>query len=144
MIYIEYEVYKNKFYETQKRYNDILNEKEALFSITQPSSFKYDGEPTEGGLYKNVFDEYLMLKEKKNIDQRLEEIKRILEDRKKLLDLKEEELKSSTDNKDKIYKYRFIDGMKVHQIARAVIYSEPQVYRILKEIKMNIKKHDKK
>lgn len=139
MIYIEYEEYKNKYYEIQKRFNDVLNEKEVLFNMTQPASMKYDGEPVKGGVHKNVFDEYLMLKEKKNIDQRLEEIKAILEDRENLLKLKEEELKNSTHIHDKIYRYRYLDRMKIYKISRLIGYSEPQIYRILKTIKNNIK-----
>lgn len=144
MIYIEYEAYKNKYYETQNRYNDILSEKEKLFSMTQPKGIEYDGEPVEGGVYKNVFDEYLMLKEKKNIDQRLEEIRLILADREKLLQIKEDELKNSNNIHDKIYKYRYLDKMKIFKISRLIGYSEPQIYRILKDIKNNINKDDRK
>ena len=143
MIYVEYEDYKSRYYETQKQYNDILNEKEKLFLMTQPKTMKYDSEPVNGGVHKNIFDEYLLLKEQKNIDQRLKEIKAILEDRKKLLDLKEEELRNSTDNRDKIYTFRFLDRMKVHKITRLVNYEQAQVYRIINEIKINIK-NDKK
>ena len=144
MIYIEYEAYKSKYYDTQKQYNDILNEKEKLFSMTQPKTMKFDGEPVEGGVHKNIFDEYLLLKEQKNIDQRLKEIKAILEDRENLLSLKEEELKNSTNVQDKIYVCRYINRMKVYKISRLVGYSEAQIYRLLKTIKSNINKDDRK
>lgn len=139
MIYVEYEEYKNKYYEIQKQFNEILNEKEALFNMTQPKSMKYDGEPVKGGVHKNIFDEYLMLKEKKNIDQMLEEIKSILDDRENLLKLKEEELRNSTNIHDKVYRYRYLDRMKVYKISRLVGYGEAQVYRILRTIKNNLK-----
>ena len=57
MIYIEYEAYKNRYYESQKKYNDILNEKEVLFAMTQPKTMQYDGEPVNGGVHNNIFDE---------------------------------------------------------------------------------------
>lgn len=139
MIYVEYEAYKSKYYDTQKQYNDILNEKEKLFSMTQPKTMKYDGEPVKGGVHKNIFDEYLLLKEQKNIDQRLKEIKAILKDRENLLKLKEEELKNSTNMHDKIYRYRYLDRMKIYKISRLIGYSEPQIYRILRIIKNNLK-----
>ena len=139
MIYIEYEAYKSKYYDTQKQYNDILNEKEKLFSMTQPKTMKYDGEPVKGGVHKNIFDEYLRLKEQKNIDQRLIEIKAILEDRENLLKLKEEELKNSSNIQDKIYVYRYINRMKIYKISRMVGYSEAQIYRLLRVIKSNLK-----
>lgn len=134
-----YEEYKNKYYETQREYDIILTEKEKLFSITQPSAIKFDKEIVSGGVVDNMFERYLILKEEKKIDQRLEEIKSILDDRERLLKLKEQELRASTDVKDKIYKYKYLDKLKVFKIAKLVGYSEPQVYRILKIIRNNLK-----
>lgn len=138
MIYTIYEEYKNKYYETQREYDIILTEKEKLFSITQPSAVKFDKEVVSGGVVDNTFERYLILKEEKKIDQRLEEIKSLLDDRERLLKLKEQELKASTNIHDKIYKYRYIDRLKVYKIAKLVGYSEPQIYRILKIIKREI------
>ena len=139
MIYVIYEEYKNKYYETQKEYDVILNEKEKLFMLTQPSAVKFDKEIVSGGITDNTFDRYLILKEEKKIDQRLNEIKSILDDRERLLKLKEQELRASTSVQDKIYKYRYLDRLKVFKIAKLVGYSEPQIYRILKTIRNNIK-----
>lgn len=139
MIYTIYEEYKNKYYDTQREYDIILTEKEKLFMLTQPSAVKFDKEPVSGGITQNVFEKYLMLKEEKRIDQRLEEIKSILDDRERLLKLKEQELKDSTNIQDKIYRYRYIDKLKVYKIAKMVGYSEPQIYRILKTIRNNLK-----
>ena len=139
MIYEIYEEYKNKYYETQNEYEKVLSEKEKLFMMTQPSSVKFDKEVVSGGITDNTFEKYLILKEEKKIDQRLEEIKSILEDREKLLKLKEQELRASTSVQDKIYKYRYLDKLKVFKIAKLVGYSEPQIYRILKNIRNNLK-----
>lgn len=139
MIYEIYEEYKNKYYDTQNEYEKVLTEKEKLFMMTQPSSVKFDKEVVSGGITDNTFEKYLILKEEKKIDQRLEEIKSILDDREKLLKLKEQELKASTSVQDKIYKYRYLDKLKVFKIAKLVGYSEPQIYRILKTIRNNLK-----
>ena len=139
MLYEEYEIYKSKYYDTQREYDKILTEKEKLFMITQPSAVKFDKEKVFGGPTENTFDRYLILKEEKKIEQRLEEIKSILDDRERLLKLKEQELKESTDVRDKIYRYRYIDKMKIYKISKLVGYSDPQVYRILKSIRSNLK-----
>ena len=139
MIYEIYEEYKNKYYDTQNEYEKVLTEKEKLFMMTQPSSVKFDKEVVSGGITDNTFEKYLILKEEKKIDQRLEEIKSILDDREKLLKLKEQELRASTSVQDKIYKYRYLDKLKVFKIAKLVGYSEPQIYRILKNIRNNLK-----
>ena len=138
-IYISYEEYKIKYLNAQKEYNKVLEEKESLFAKTQPSAIAFDKEKVSGGRINNTFDGYLIEKEKKQIDQRLEEIKSIVEDRKNLLSIKEKELRWSTNVTDKIYIYRFINKEKIYKIARLVGYSEPQVYRILKIIRKRIK-----
>ena len=139
MLYIEYEEYLSKYHEAQKRYNEILNEKEELFSRTQPQAIKYDKEAVSGGKPGNTFDEYLIIKEKKNIDDRLEEIRSILDDRERLLKLKEQELRLSKDGYDKVYRCRYLDHLTIDKTSRIAIYSRSQVFNILKEIKKNIK-----
>lgn len=139
MLYEEYEEYKNKYYEVQKKYNDILNEKEELFARTQPKATNITGEKTTGGKHENLFDNYLIQKEKKNIDKRLEEVRSILNDREKLLKLKEQELRASKHSHDKIYRCRYIDRLTIEKTARLSNYSRSQVFNILKEIRKNLK-----
>jgi len=139
MIYKTYEEYKNRYSETQMQYNAILNEKEELFSITQPQAVKFDKERVNGGNPVNTFDEYLIKKEKKNIDQRLIEIKSILDDRKILLELKEDELRHSRNIQDRIYTYRYLDRKKIKNIALLIPCGDATVYRELKKIRRSIK-----
>ena len=67
-IYVTYEEYKNQYYEVQKLYNKILEEKEKLFAKTQPRATIFNKTNVEGGKINNSFDEYLIAKEKKQID----------------------------------------------------------------------------
>lgn len=139
MIYQEYEIFKNKYYEVQKKYNEILNEKEELFAKTQPKAITINGDKTEGGKHENLFDTYLIQKERKNIDKRLEEVKSILNDRERLVKLKEQELRASTNPHDKIYRCRYIDRLTIEKTARLSNYSRSQVFNILKEIRKHLK-----
>lgn len=138
MNYIAYEIYKNKYYEAQLKYNEILCEKELLFNTTQPKASKIDADKQDGKR-ENIFDKYLMVKEQRQIDKRLREVKSILRDRERLLKLKEEELKSSSNLYDRVYKYKYLDKLKVFKICKLIGYSEAQIYRMLKTIKNNIK-----
>lgn len=141
MIYIDYEEYRSKYIDAQKNYDKILTEKEALFEITQPHSTDFSKERVSGGGGgNNTFDSYLIAKEKSCIDARLIEAKSILEDRERLLKLKEDDLRKSNNIFDRIYTHKYIDAMKVYKIAKAVGYSEPQVYRYLKKILRKIKR----
>ena len=144
MIYLTYEEYKMKYYDTQMQYNEILNEKEELFAITQPKSVDFKKERVIGGNPVNTFDEYLINKEKKNIDQRLKEIKSILDDRQRLLQLKEDELRHSKNMVDRIYTYRYIDRLKIKNIALRVPCGEATVKRVLHTIKNNLKLMNRK
>ena len=139
-VYIVYEDFKNKYLETQKKYDEILREKENLFQRTQPKAINYEKEKINTGCCYNAFDEYLIAKEKARIDERLNEIKSILEDREQLLYLKEQELRSSKNYVDQIYKMRYIDHSNVRKIAKVSCYSESQVYRILERVKKTIEK----
>jgi len=138
LLFEEYEIYKNKHYEVQRKYNEILTEKEDLFSKTQPKATRITGEKTTGGKRVNAFDEYLIQKEKKNIDQRLKEVKSILDDREKLVKLKEQELRLSNNPYDKIYRCRYIDRLTIEKTARISSYSRASVFNILKKIKKRI------
>lgn len=139
MIYIEYNAYRKKYQEAQRNYNEILSEKEKLFSLTQPRSVDTSQEGIKGGFKpSNPFDEYLMLKEKERLDERLNEAKSILEDRERLLNMKKAELMQSNHVEDKIFRMKFIERLKPKHIAGKVGYSEVHVYRLIKKIRKNL------
>ena len=139
MIYEEYETFRKKLYEAQIQCNEILNEKEELFAKTQPKATQIKGDKTTGGKHTNSFDDYLIQKERKNIDKRLEEIKSILSDRERLVRLREQELRASNNPYDKIYRCRYIDRLTIEKTARLSNYSRSQVFNILKEIRKHLK-----
>lgn len=139
-VYIDYEIYKCKYLEIQSKYNEILIEKENLFAKTQPNAIRYDKLQIEGGkLVGNGFDEYLIAKEEDKIDERLTEARQLLEDRERLLKLKEKELRASKDKLDQIYLMRFVDNKRPYAIARSLNYSESQIYRILDKIQKDLR-----
>lgn len=140
MIYIEFEEYRLKYLETQSKYEEILTEKEVLFSKTQPKSVQFDRERVSGGTPDNAFDNYIIQKEQKKIDARLSEAKTIMEERRELLSIKEEELRHSNEVIDRLYCYRVLDRMKMQRITRLLNYSESHIYRMLGEIFKQIKK----
>ena len=137
MLYKAYHEYRRKQLEAQRAYDEILAEKELLFSMTQPKSVKYGYHKSEGGSSSDVFVNYLVSKEKKRIDERLTEIKSILEDRTRLVKLKEQELRESKDYYDQIYISYFIDRMTVSKIKYKVPYSSSQIFRALDLISLN-------
>lgn len=138
MIYIEYHKYKNRFSNAQRQYNDIVKEKEELFSKTQPQATRYDKEKVNGGKIGDAFDDYIIVKEKKKIDERLAEARSILDDRERLLKVKEDELRKSKDWNDIIYKYYFLDNLSTYKIEKRVPMDQSTIWRHLNEIKNNL------
>lgn len=138
MIYKEYQEILNKFNDAQEEYNILLNEKETLFQMTQPKSVDCENERVKGGAIKNLFDSYLEIKEKSKIDERLIEIKSILDARKELLNFKEEQLRKSKDWNDVIYVYYYLENLSTYKIEKRIPYSQRQICRKLKEIKDNL------
>ena len=138
-VYIAYEEFKNKYLEAQKQFDKILQEKEEIFAKTQPKSPNWDKIDSPTLTEHNNFDNYLISKESKKIDERLEEIKSILDDRERLLKLKEKELMGSREQIDKIYKLKYIRQINVNEIIKNANYSKSQVYRLLDIIKRVVK-----
>ena len=144
MVYPEYEQYKSKYLEIQSKYNEILLEKENLFTKTQPNAITYDKDKVQSCNFSNSFDDYVIEKEKKRIDERLKEAKHIVDERLYLLRIKEIDLRQSRDKYDRVYVYKYIDGFKIYQIAKVLNYSQSQVYRMIERIeKKDAKKCEK-
>lgn len=138
-VYLDYEKFKRKYHDAQNKLNAILEEKEELFSKTQPKSAKWDKISFSSNSH-NSFDEYLIAKDIKRIEERLYEVKTILEDREKLLNIKEHELRSSKNHVDIIYRMRFLDEFNITKISTHIHYSESQIYRILQNINKRCEK----
>lgn len=138
-LYLEYEDCKKKYNQIVESFESTLEEKERLFMKTQPKGTKIDKVSVEGGVNNNLFDNYLMEVEKKQLDQKLEEARKIVDERYKYLKTKELELRASKDWVDKIYVYRFIEQLPVKTILHLIPYQEAQIYRIINEIKKGIK-----
>ena len=137
MLYLEYHAIRQKYIDAQRVYNELIDEKEVMFSRTQPQAVNYDKDRVSGGSGKNAFEEYVIAKENSRIDERLAEQKTILEERRTLKSLKENELRRSKSLYDRIYVYRYLDELTLTQIEARVPYSRVQIWRILKTIKLN-------
>lgn len=139
MVYVEYNQIRTKYLLAQIQYDAILTEQEELFARTQPQAVNLEKERVTGGANNSPFDAYLIAKEQKHIDERLKEVKGILDDRKELLDLKERELRASKDWYDIIFKYYYLDNLSIRQIESRIPYSRRQIYRFINIIKSNLK-----
>lgn len=90
----------------------------------------------------NKFDSYLIAKEKAKIDERIEEMQQILEERRNLLKIRERDLYESKNLFDKAYRMKYLETKPVPELVRKLHTSRTQVYRILKFIKKQIEEAD--
>ena len=141
MVYPEYELYKSKYLNLQEQFNMILMEKERLITKLLPNATTYDKDNTSSAPSDNPLEDYVISLEEQQIDMKLDRLRPLLEDRKRLLDFKEQELRLSSNRYDRLYKYRILDGMGVNKISRIMGYSRAQIYKdldkIMKKIKFN-------
>lgn len=135
MIYIEYEQYRCKYLDLQEQFNHFLTEKERILTKTLPNAIRYDKDKTSSSLDGNPLEDYVIELEESKVDESLDRIRQLLEDRERLLQLKERELRMSQDVYDRIYRMKYLDCMGINKIAKIMHYSRSQVYRILENIK---------
>ena len=140
MVYVEFDAICKRYTNAQAAYDELLQEKEALFAMTQPGAIRYDKDRVGGNTARNTFEEYVIAKERSRIDERLEEQKTILDERKKLKDMKETELRLSKSLFDRIYVYHYLDKLTLTQIENRIPYSRVQIWRKLKIIKENVER----
>lgn len=134
MIYPEYDLYLWQYRSTLRLYNDVLLKKEELFQKTQAKAISYNKEKVSGGVLSNSLENYITQKEELKIDEQLEEMKSILDDRENLLKAKEKELRESNHLHDKIYCMRYLDYISPYKIAEILNYSKSEIYRIIEKI----------
>ena len=102
---------------------------------TLPSAIRYDKDHVQSSPSSNVLDEYVIALDESQIDSELAKVKELIEDRGRLLDLKEKQLRDSQHINDRVYVMKYLEGYSVNRISKVLNYSRTQVYRILDEIK---------
>ena len=134
MVYPEYEEYKRKYQFFLNRFNQILSKKEDMLLKTLPSAIRYDKDHVQSSPSSNVLDEYVIALDESQIDSELAKVRELIEDRGRLLDLKEKQLRDSGEINDRIYVMKYLDGYGIGKIAKVLNYSRSQVYRVLDKI----------
>lgn len=137
MVYKDYIKFKHRYIEAQRKFDEILKEKEELFTKTLPQSPKWDKQYNFSNQVNKKFDNYICAKEAKKIDERLDEIKAILEARTALLDRKEAELLKSKEIEDVIYNMRILCKCTIKSIEKLTNFGRSKIYRTLAEISRN-------
>lgn len=131
----------------QKAVEEIIDQQEMLIQRLQPKSSLAEHErehlpanPTGGGQKVNKAEEYVISMEQLMIKARLAEARAVLNNRKILLDLKEEELRKSRDIFNMIYTLKWVDNLKSELIIEETGYSRSQVYNIINQLERQLER----
>lgn len=140
MVFLDYEREKIKYYKAQEWFDEALNEQERLITRTMPSAIRYNKPVVQSSPDGNVMDDYVIAMEEKRIKRKIAHRRQLLEDRERLLSIKEKELRKSHDKMDIVYVNWKIDGHSPEEISEGLHYSKSQVYRMIGGIKSAIRK----
>lgn len=133
MLYVDYVILKQSYDESLRRLKELLDKKEEAFTRTLPNAIRYDITKVIHSVSTNsTLDDYVMNIEA--IEQEIRKARVIVYERKEMLNLKEEELRSSKDTNDRIYVMRYLDNRKVSEIARKLNYVQETIYKRLNKI----------
>lgn len=135
MIYKEYRRLKDKYELALMRYDNILENEEALFTKTQPNAIRYDKVNVLASVPDNMLEQYIQ--EYERLEKLRESQEDIIKRREDLMLRKEKELRDSKEKHDIVYVMRYLDREKVSDIMEILNYSRTAIYRILAEIERN-------
>jgi len=141
-MYLEHNKQWNEYQQAQQDLQNVLDEWEVVFQRTQPK-VKY-GEHTSGSPVNKV-EEYVIEVERRQLKQRVEDAKAMIEAKKELLDITEEQLRKSRNIYDLIYTKKWVDHKRPKDIYReldlmGMNYSRSHIYEVINRIKAQIQR----
>jgi hypothetical protein len=137
MYYLEHNKRYCDYLQAQSDLNEVLEEYMIVFQRTQPKgnySERISGSP------KNKTEEYVIELDRRQLNRRIADAKLIIQAKKDLLDMAEEQLRKSKDIYDVIYTKKFVDKKRPKDIYReldlmGMNYSRSHIYEIIKRIR---------
>ena len=137
MYYLEHNKRYCDYLQAQSDLNEVLEEYMIVFQRTQPKgnySERISGSP------KNKTEEYVIELDRRQLNRRIADAKLIIQAKKDLLDMAEEQLRKSKDIYDIIYTKKFVDKKRPKDIYReldlmGMNYSRSHIYEIIKRIR---------
>ena len=139
MVFLDYQRLKDRYEASLEAYNAVLDEKEALFIMTQPKAVDFGKDRVQSSNTGDAFSAYLIRKEQSRIEERIEEARALMMERNELMLLKQRELYGSREKLDMVYRMRFIERKEAKRIARYMHYSKAHLYRMFEDIQGQIK-----
>lgn len=141
-MYLEHNRQWNEYVQAQQDLQAIIDEYVVVFQKTQPK-ISY-GEHTQGNPTNKV-EEYVIEVEQRQLKRRMSEAQEVLEAKKLLLDIAEEQLRKSKNIYDLIYTKKWVDHKRPKDIYReldlmGMNYSRSHIYVVINRIREQIQR----
>lgn len=136
MIYAEYEKMWAVIRKQEKELFELINQRDELFSKTQPKATTLDKEIVDGSHKGNMLESYVIKEE--YYTKRIDQLQISLDDRYQALNRKKEELRQSKNIFDRIYYLKYIEKLSTFKIAKITGYDRTSVWRYIKKIEKSI------
>jgi len=135
MLYQDYLREKEKYDNAFERYKCLIDEQSRLFNKTLPGGISYEKDKVESSPNSDMMDNYLIEKEKRELDSRINNIQAVVKERRHILDICEKELRRSKEICDIVFVLKVIDKKRTEEIAEVIGYSKNGVYKIQRKLK---------
>lgn len=136
MLYVDYEKMWEVIRKQEKEYFDLINDRDELFTKTQPKATTFDKELVDSSHNSNMLETYVIKEEQ--ITTRINQLNKSIDDRYQALNRKREELRLSKNIYDRIYYLKYVERLSIYKIAALVGYERTSVWRHLKKIEKSI------
>lgn len=136
-MYLEHNKRWCEYIQAQNDLREVLDEYEMIFQRTQP---KVNYSERVSGTPRNKTEEYVIELERRDLNRRIADATAIIQAKKDLLDMAEEELRKSRDIYDLIYLKKWVEHKRPKVIYReldlmGISYSTSHIYEIIKRIR---------
>lgn len=136
-MYLEHNKRWCEYIQAQNDLREVLDEYEVVFQRTQP---KGNYSERVSGTSRNKTEEYVIELERRDLNRRIADATAIIQAKKDLLDMAEEELRKSRDIYDLIYLKKWVEHKRPKVIYReldlmGISYSTSHIYEIIKRIR---------
>ena len=136
MLYEDHARLSAKTAEAWRTAEELRDRRTEMFNRTQVST---SGEPVVHSATNDRFDNYLMEKERTQIDEKIEEAEKIWQEWNGMTKSIEADLRKSKALFDRIYVKKVLDHEGARRIAREMNYSERQARRLIRKMSENVR-----
>ena len=136
MQYLFHNTCSRKLKKAEQEYKRLCGIKEAMFNATQPRAKALNHDKVQISKSDNAIEHYIIKLDEMRLNEKISEALSIVNDRKLLVEMIEQDLRNSKDITERVYYFRYVRNGTIDWVSKMTGYSVRQVERILDKIKL--------